>query len=71
MEVGVADVVLADIRQKLENSPGFNRQSWEQAANYSLNNGGDLEEALGWIKICDTWKSLLAQHYKILLKLLV
>lgn len=49
IEVNVADVVLADIRKKLQNSPGFNRQTWEQAANYSLNNGGDLNEALGWI----------------------
>lgn len=49
VEVDVANVVLADIRQKLENSPGFNRQTWEQAANYSLNNGGDLDEALGWV----------------------
>lgn len=49
VEVNVADVVLTDIRQKLENAPGFNRQTWEQAANYSLNNGGDLNEALGWI----------------------
>ena len=49
IEVDVTEVVLADIRKKLENSPGFNRQSWEQAANFSLNNGGGLEEALGWI----------------------
>lgn len=49
VEVDVSDIVLADIRQKLENTPGFNRQSWEQAANYALNNGGDLDEALGWI----------------------
>lgn len=49
IEVDVANVVLADIREKLQNSPGFNRQTWEQAANYSLNNGGDLNEALGWI----------------------
>lgn len=49
VEVDVANVVLADIRQKLENAPGFNRQTWEQAANFSLNNGGDLDEALGWI----------------------
>jgi tetratricopeptide (TPR) repeat protein len=47
--VDVTKVVLADIRKKLENSPGFNRQTWEQAANYSLNNDGDLNEALGWI----------------------
>ncbi|MBT8298162.1 MAG: DUF2911 domain-containing protein [Maribacter sp.] len=49
IEVNVTEVVLADIRKKLENSPGFNRQTWEQAANFSLNNGGDLDEALGWI----------------------
>ncbi|WP_041632860.1 DUF2911 domain-containing protein [Maribacter sp. HTCC2170] len=49
IEVDVANVVLADIRTKLENSPGFTRQTWEQAANFSLNNGGDLDEALRWI----------------------
>jgi Protein of unknown function (DUF2911) len=49
VEVNVTDVVLADIRRKLQNQPGFNRQTWEQAAGYTLNNGGDLEEALGWI----------------------
>lgn len=49
IEVDVTHVVLADIRKKLQGSPGFNRQTWEQAANYSLNNGGDLEEALLWI----------------------
>ena len=49
IEVDVTNIVLSDIRKKLENQPGFNRQTWEQAANFSLNNGGDLEEALGWI----------------------
>lgn len=49
IEVDVSTIVLSDIRKKLQNSPGFNRVTWEQAANYSLNNGGDLEEALGWI----------------------
>ncbi|MDB4292828.1 DUF2911 domain-containing protein [Maribacter sp.] len=49
VEVDVTNVVLADIREKLQSSPGFNRQSWEQAANFALNNGGDLDEALGWI----------------------
>ena len=49
IEVDVPNIVLADIRQKLQNEPGFNRQTWEQAASYVLNNGGDLEEALGWI----------------------
>ncbi len=49
IEVDVTKVVLADIRKKLQTSPGFNRQTWEQAANFSLNNGGDLNEALSWI----------------------
>lgn len=47
--VDVPDLVLAEVRNQLQNSPGFNRQSWEQAANYAMNNGGDLEEAMGWI----------------------
>ena len=49
IEVDVTDIVLADIRQKLQDTPGFNRQSWEQAANFALNNDGDLDEALGWV----------------------
>ncbi|MBX2826634.1 MAG: DUF2911 domain-containing protein [Flavobacteriaceae bacterium] len=49
IEVPVTEIVLADIRNSMRDQPGFNRQTWEQAANYSLNNGGDLNEALGWI----------------------
>lgn len=49
VETDVTQNVLAEIRQQLQTSPGFNRQSWEQAANYALNNGGDLDEALGWV----------------------
>ena len=49
IEVDVTGVVLADIRRKMEDQPGFARQTWEQAAQFSANNGGDLEEALGWI----------------------
>ena len=45
----VTKIVLTDIRHKLQNQEGFQRQSWEQAAGYALNNGGDLNEALGWI----------------------
>jgi tetratricopeptide (TPR) repeat protein len=45
----VSAIVLADIRQKLQGEAGFQRQNWEQAANFSLNNGGDLKEALDWI----------------------
>lgn len=49
IELNVTDIVLADIRRKLQDQPGFTRQTWEQAANFALNNDGDLEEALGWI----------------------
>ncbi len=49
IEVPVTDIVLTDIRSKMQNQEGFNRQTWEQAANYALNNGGDLDEAMGWI----------------------
>ena len=47
--VNVTDVVLADFRKDMQGQLGFNRQNWEQAANWSSNNGGDLKEALGWI----------------------
>ncbi len=49
VEVDVTNIVLADIRHKLQNQPGFSRQTWEQAANFASNNGGDLDEALVWI----------------------
>jgi tetratricopeptide (TPR) repeat protein len=49
VEVDVTNVVLADIREKLQDSPGFNRQTWEQAAAFALSNGGDLDEAMGWV----------------------
>ena len=49
ISVDVTNVVLTDIRNKLQDQPGFNRQTWEQAAGFSLNNGGDLTEALAWI----------------------
>lgn len=47
--VDVTDVVLDEFRAKSNGQFGFNRQNWEQAAAYALNNGGDLNEALGWI----------------------
>ena len=49
VELDVTNLVLADIRNQLQSTPGFSRQSWEQAANYAMNNGGDLDEALGWV----------------------
>ncbi len=49
IEVPVTDIVLTDIRSKLQTQPGFQRQTWEQAANFALNNDGDLDEALTWV----------------------
>jgi len=49
IEVDVTHIVLEDIRHKLQNQPGFNRQTWEQAANFALNNDGDIDEALTWV----------------------
>jgi tetratricopeptide (TPR) repeat protein len=49
IEFDVTDIVLADFRDKSKGNLGFNRQNWEQAANFALNNGGDLDEALGWV----------------------
>ncbi|MBC3759719.1 DUF2911 domain-containing protein [Hyunsoonleella sp. SJ7] len=47
--VNVSEIVLDSFRQQLQGQVGFTRPSWEQAANYALNNDGDLNEALGWI----------------------
>lgn len=49
ISVDVTDVVLDEFRSQTNGQFGFNRQNWEQAAAYALNNGGDLNEALGWI----------------------
>ncbi|MDD7887679.1 DUF2911 domain-containing protein [Flavivirga sp. 57AJ16] len=45
----VTDIVLNEFRDKSIGNLGFNRQNWENMARFSLNNGGDLNEALGWI----------------------
>ena len=49
IEVDVADIVLDEFRAKSIGQTGFQRQNWENMANYALNNGGDLNEALTWI----------------------
>jgi len=49
LEFDTPDIVLADIRHKLQNQEGFNRQTWEQAADYAFHNGGNPAEALAWI----------------------
>ena len=48
IEVDVTEIVLAHIRKDLQGQKGFVDDSWNQAANWSMNNGGDLEEALAW-----------------------
>ncbi len=45
----VTNIVMTDIRKKMQDQPGFNRQTWEQAATFALSNGGDLDEAMTWI----------------------
>ncbi|RNC86414.1 MAG: DUF2911 domain-containing protein [Winogradskyella sp.] len=49
IEVDVTDIVLSDIRSQFKGQKGFSRQNWEQAANFALNNDGDLDEALQWV----------------------
>ena len=49
VEFAVTDIVLDEFRDQSRGSLGFSRQNWEQAARFSLRNGGDLNEALGWI----------------------
>lgn len=49
IEVDVTNIVMADIKNKLKSQLGFNRQTWENAARFALNNGGDLEVALVWV----------------------
>ena len=47
--VHVTKNILDDFRNAMRGQLGFNRPNWEQAANWSSNNGGDLNEALQWI----------------------
>ena len=49
VEFDVTEIVLDEFRDKSRGQLGFVRQNWEQAARFSLNNGGDLNEALGWV----------------------
>lgn len=49
IEVPVTDIVMDNIRKGMQDQPGFNRQTYEQAAQYVIANNGDLNEALAWI----------------------
>ncbi len=44
----VNDLYLAGIRNDLRSSPGFDYQTWMQAAQFCVNNNTNLEEALTW-----------------------
>ena len=49
IDVAVTDIVIADIKKSMQGQAGFNRLNWEQAANFALNNDGDLNEAMQWV----------------------
>lgn len=49
VEIDTPAVTLASIREQLRGLPRFGWQGWNQAANYSLNNNGNLDEALAWV----------------------
>jgi len=49
IEVPVSKITLDNIKNELQGSAGFSNASWTQAAQYALNNNGDLTEALNWI----------------------
>jgi len=48
VEADVTNLVLASFRNELRNEKGFTWQSWNQAANYALQNNVNLEEGLAW-----------------------
>ncbi|MBK7870081.1 MAG: DUF2911 domain-containing protein [Saprospiraceae bacterium] len=42
------ELYVQTMRQELQNSPGFNYQTWVTAVNYCVQNNTNLEEALTW-----------------------
>lgn len=42
------ELYVSNMRNELQNAPGFNYQSWVTAANYCVQNDVNLEEALTW-----------------------
>jgi len=48
VEFDANNIVLSSMRGELRSTGGFGWQGYNAAANYALNNGGDLEEALAW-----------------------
>ncbi len=48
VEFDATNIVLSSMRGELRSTGGFGWQGYNAAANYALNNDGDLEEALAW-----------------------
>ena len=48
VEVDLAKTQLASFRNELRNRQGFRWETWDQAAQWSLQNNANLEEALKW-----------------------
>ena len=49
VEVDTPTVVVESLRRQLRDLPRFSWQGWNQAANYSLQNKVNLDEALTWV----------------------
>lgn len=53
VEFDVTSIVMDDISHKLRDQTGFNRQAWENAAQYAFG-AGDMEKALEWVNNAQT-----------------
>ena len=49
IEVDLAGVVIADLDQQLTGLQQFFWQPWNQAANWAVQNGGELDRAMAWV----------------------
>ena len=50
IELDVPTLVMANLKNELRTTPGFNWQNWNQAANYAMNNTEDFKQAMAWIE---------------------
>lgn len=51
IEVDVHELTIASFKDQLRSVPGFTWNAWNQAANYCLTNGVELEQAIRWVDI--------------------
>lgn len=60
--VDTKSVAVASFREQLRGLPRFGWQGWNQAANWTVRNGGDLDQALAWsdesLKIAENYQNL-------------